>query len=69
MDAMLTVVAQEGCLCPRENPRDPRITDSEPVQVPSNLFYRRLIADGSLRLVSGLTEPAESGKKKNGGSK
>ncbi len=45
----MTVVAKAGRVCPRENPREPVITDNAPVLVPASVYYMRLVADGSLR--------------------
>jgi hypothetical protein len=56
----ITVIARPGCVCPRENPREPLITDSEAVTVPDTTYYTRLIADGSLLKV----KPNEQKKKK-----
>ena len=47
---MITVLAREGCTCPRENGVEPVITDLSPVTVPESFYYTRLLADGSLRL-------------------
>jgi hypothetical protein len=46
----ITVVAMQGCICPRERLGEPVITDCEPVTVKQTPFYTRLIADGSLRI-------------------
>ncbi|HEX2955726.1 MAG TPA: hypothetical protein VHO70_02775 [Chitinispirillaceae bacterium] len=57
----ITVVAKSGCICPRENPREPVITDSEPVEVNESVYYSRLLADGSLKEVK--TEKVKKGSK------
>jgi hypothetical protein len=44
----MRVVAKQGRLCPRQDPRDPPINDREPVDVPETTYYRRRIVDGSL---------------------
>jgi hypothetical protein len=44
---MFTVVTPQGKICYREKSRQV-ITATIPVKVPNNLFYRRLIAEGSL---------------------
>lgn len=48
----MKVVATKGMKCPREeNPRE-YITDCNPVEVPESGYYLRLVADGSLAIVS-----------------
>jgi hypothetical protein len=60
----ITVLAREGCTCPREN-GGRKITDTTPVTVPETLFYTRLIADGSLRIaVAPTSEVTPKGAKK-----
>lgn len=43
----ILIKAKAGCVVPRQNPSEPYITDSEPVEVNYNERTRRLIADGS----------------------
>ncbi len=48
----MKVIAVRGTRCPKEdNPRT-YITDDIAVDVPETAYYKRLIADGSLQLVS-----------------
>lgn len=49
----MKVIAAKGLLCPKEeNPRE-YITDTEAVDVPDeSTYYRRLVDDGSLELVT-----------------
>jgi hypothetical protein len=49
---MFIVVTQPGKICYREKSRQV-ITATVPVKVPNNLFYRRLIAEGSLLIHTG----------------
>jgi hypothetical protein len=59
----MNVTASKGLNCPREgNPRE-YITDAVPAEVPDTLYYRRLIADGSLILV----QPARGKKAESSG--
>jgi len=62
MEQMINVVAKKGCICPRENPREPVITDVDPVAVVKSRYYTRLLSDGSLCLM-----PVKSVKKEKGG--
>lgn len=58
----MKVVAAKGTKCPMEdNPRQ-YINDTDPVEVPDTIYYRRLINDGSLLGVSA------KGAKKQGGN-
>jgi hypothetical protein len=60
--AQLLVIAYPGLPCPKEeNPRD-YITDSYPMPVPNTMYYRRRIAEGSLKLYEDKT--AASGSEK-----
>lgn len=57
----MKVIAAKGTRCPKEeNPRQ-YITDDVPVDVLETAYYKRLIADGSLVVVSSTeqTEQAE----------
>lgn len=45
----MKVIAKQGTRCPKEGKPRQYITDSEPVEVPDTAFYKRLLADGSLR--------------------
>lgn len=48
----MKVIAKKGTKCPKENnPRD-YISDSEPVDVPESAYYKRLVDDGSLEIVT-----------------
>lgn len=64
----MRVIAMQGCKCPRIDPRVPPIDDSEPADVPDIAYYRRRVADGSLRLVETTVQPAgekpKAGKEK-----
>lgn len=53
MGEKITVVAKPGRVCPRENPREPMITDTDPVSVTKSVYYIRLLADGSLLQYTG----------------
>ncbi len=47
----MKVISKPGTKCPKEGkPRD-YIGDDAPVEVPSTVFYRRLVRDGSLIVV------------------
>jgi hypothetical protein len=46
----ITVIAMQGCRCPRERLGEPVITDCDPATVKRTPFYTRLLADGSLRI-------------------
>lgn len=62
----MKVTAIPGARCPKEsNPRD-YITDNQPEDVPDSIYYRRLVADGSLveEKVQG-TRIKDQGKKAN----
>jgi hypothetical protein len=63
MGQIISVIAKAGCICPRENPREPVITDIDVVPVIKSRYYTRLLADGSLHLV-----PEKPVKKEKGGS-
>jgi hypothetical protein len=57
----MKVIAPPGRKCPMEGkPRD-FITDETPVEVPGTGYYLRLIADGSLSVVS--ESPRKGGTK------
>ena len=58
----ITVIAMQGCRCPRERIGEPAITDCEPVTVKRTPFYTRLIGDGSLRIYQE-PKPAVQNKK------
>ncbi len=45
----MLVIASPGTRCPMERKPRAYITASAPVEVPSTAYYRRLLADGSLR--------------------
>lgn len=64
----MNVIAHPGTQCPQES--DPRkyISDSEAVEVEETPYYRRLINDGSLRIVTGDESRATSKKKTEGKS-
>jgi hypothetical protein len=66
----MRVVAKQGCVCPRQDHRDPPINDKIPAEVPDTAYYRRRIADGSL-VYAAHAETAATGTKdtKNGGKK
>ena len=49
----MKVQAAPGLLCPTENNPREYITDSTPLDVADSAYYRRLVADGSLMLVTG----------------
>jgi hypothetical protein len=70
----MRVIAKQGRLCPREDPRDPPINDRTVASVPETMYYRRRIADGSLihaehakAAVSTDPAPASGKKAKDGG--
>jgi hypothetical protein len=46
------VTAQPGQWCPKEGAFSGRITDNKPELVPVNRYYNRLLADGSLRMLT-----------------
>ncbi len=56
----MKVLAKPGAKCPMEHKPRAYITDSVPVDVPDSIYYRRLLADGSLILVD-TTPAAEQG--------
>jgi hypothetical protein len=63
---MITVIAPAGKTCPRELSRA-TITDSLPVIVVANSYYRRLIAEGSLIVVDlPVATPTPETKSKKG---
>ena len=63
MGEKIKVVAKAGCVCPRENPREPIITDSEPVALIKTPYYTRLLADGSLRIYTEKRRSEKAGDK------
>jgi hypothetical protein len=63
MKRTIFVVAKEKRVCPRENPSEPMITDSEPVPVQLTNYYQRLLRDGSIREVEA-KEPAQKKESK-----
>lgn len=44
----MKVIAAEGMQCPKEGKPREYITDDKAVDVPDTIYYRRLLADGSL---------------------
>jgi hypothetical protein len=58
----MNVIAKKGTQCPKEGRPREYITDSIPVEVPGSTYYRRLVNDGSLEIVSG-RQSAVSDKK------
>lgn len=66
-ESQMRVLANPGCICPRQDPRDPVINDSVPVEVPDTSYYRRRIADGSLvYAVHAQPAPGKKGGNDNG---
>jgi hypothetical protein len=66
----MRVTTQSGTICPMEGKPRSYITDNIPTDVPDTMYYRRLIAEGSLILVDDKPqEPAAkaSPKKEKGG--
>ena len=64
----MNVIAKPGTKCPKEGkPRD-YITDSVIMDVPSTIYYRRLIMDGSLiRVPEAPAKAKQADKPKQGG--
>ena len=58
----MIVKAKQGCMCPRENPRDKAINDTDAVEVPDTAYYRRRVADGSLRRVAAMAKDNKADK-------
>ena len=48
----MKVLAREDTRCPMEHKPRAYITDSKPVEVPDTGYYKRLVSDGSLVIVS-----------------
>ncbi|OPY06546.1 MAG: hypothetical protein A4E68_02386 [Syntrophaceae bacterium PtaB.Bin095] len=59
----MKVLAKPGAKCPMEHKPRAYITDSVPVDVPDSIYYRRLLADGSL-IFAGAGAAVEPGGEK-----
>ena len=59
----MKVIAKPGTKCPMEGQPKKYITDSRGADVPDTAYYRRLVADGSLK-TEGKTAPPDEAKKK-----
>lgn len=53
---LIKVIAHKGTKCPMENKPRKYIGSNVPVEVKNSLFYKRLIADGSLMKVENSTK-------------
>ena len=58
----MKVLAAQGARCPKEGKPREYITDDTPEEVPDTIYYRRLLADGSL-VVSETDTDKKGGKK------
>jgi hypothetical protein len=67
---MPLVMAPEGLKCPKEGKRREYITDDpKGVEVPDTIYYRRLLAEGSLLEVIPDPPVAKGGEKEGGKTK
>lgn len=57
----MRVTAAPGLRCPKEGAPREYITDAAPVEVPETSYYLRLVADGSLVVVT--ATPKKGGTK------
>jgi hypothetical protein len=58
----MKVISAPGTRCPKEKKPRVYITDSAPQEVPETIYYRRLLADGSLTVVQ--PEPVAQASRK-----
>ncbi|MRR15699.1 MAG: hypothetical protein EG826_04495 [Deltaproteobacteria bacterium] len=61
----MKVQAVPGARCPKEGKPREYITDSKTEEVPDSVYYRRLVADGSL-VIEKASEIVETAEKKGG---
>lgn len=62
----MKVQAKQGAKVPKEGKPREYITDSAPVDVPDTVYYRRLLAEGSLVEVREEPRPAKPAARKGG---
>lgn len=61
----MRVLAKEGTQCPREEDFRKYIADTgEPAEVPNTVYYRRCVADGSLRHMPPVKTPVKKKEEK-----
>jgi hypothetical protein len=65
---LIKVVAKKGTKCPMQNRPKRYITDTKPVDVPDNSYYKRLIRDGSLVVKNEESRTTKQKTKREGGS-
>lgn len=65
----MKVTAKPGAKCPMEGKPNRYIADDVPVDVPDTLYYRRLVADGSLIKIPDTPVATPEPVKTKGGSK